>query len=80
MSRKNSFIDKVADSADMHAPPIALLCKLGSIVVHVDEGAGEGGHQFDWTAVRQLLADREVQQWIEAMTKAGFLPVKRNAT
>lgn len=65
--------------SDTYAPPIALLCKLASIVVHVDEGASEGGHEYDWTAARQLLADREVQEWIAAMTKAGFAPVKRKA-
>lgn len=62
---------------DVYAPPVALLCKLGSIVVHVDEAAGVGGHHFDWVAIRSLLADREVQDWIEAMSRHGLVPVKR---
>lgn len=75
---KNSFTDHVEASIDTYAPPIALLCKLGSIAVHIDEALGEGGHDFDIIALRQLLGDRDVQTWIEAMTKAGFLPQKRN--
>ncbi len=63
---------------DIYAPPVGLLCKLGSIVVHVEEGAGAGGHDFDWIALRSLLADREVQDWIEAMGKSGLVPVKRS--
>lgn len=63
--------------ADIYAPPIGLLCKLGSIVVHVDEGAGAGGHDFDWVAVRSLIADREVQDWLTGMDAAALLPKRR---
>ena len=62
---------------DCFAPPIRLLAKLGSIVVHVDEGCGEGGHQFDWSAVGSLIADREVQDWLTAMDSKGLLPKRR---
>lgn len=62
---------------DVYAPPVRLLAKLGSIIVHVEEGSGAGGHQFDWSAIRSLLADREVQDWIEVMGKHGLVPVKR---
>lgn len=68
----------IRDMVDIHAPSLGLLAKLGSILVHVDEGAGEGGHEFDWAAVRSLLADREVQDWLVGMGRAGFLPVKRS--
>jgi hypothetical protein len=67
----------IVDLIDIYAPPISLLCKLGSIVVHVEEGSSANGHAYDWTAVRSLLADREVQDWIEAMAAKGFVPVKR---
>lgn len=76
--KNNSTLDKIDSSADLYAPPIGLLCKLGSIVVHVDEATGDRPHEFDWTAIRSLLADREVQGWIKGMTKAGFMPVKRS--
>lgn len=49
-------------------PSIALLCKLGSIAVHVDEA-------LDWTVTRMLLADPEVKQWIADM--GALLPRKR---
>jgi len=63
---------------DTFAPSATLLCKLGSIIVHADEGAGENGHEFDWSAMRALLADREVQEWLTGMEAKGLLPVKRH--
>jgi hypothetical protein len=68
----------VREMVDTFAPPIGLLCKLGSIVVHVDEGCGEGGHAFDWSAVGSLIADREVQDWLASMDAKGFLPKRRS--
>jgi hypothetical protein len=58
-------------------PPITLLVKLGSIAVHADEFTGLGGHEFDRTVIRQLLADQEVAEWIDAMIGLAMLPVKR---
>jgi hypothetical protein len=69
----------VRQTADVYAPPVRLLAKLGSIVVHVDEAAGKGGHEFDWAAIRSLLADREVQDWLVGMDAAGLLPKKRQS-
>lgn len=62
---------------DAFSPPLGLLCKLGSIVVHVDEGSSDAGHAYDWTAARSLIADREVQEWLTAMDAKGFLPKRR---
>ena len=63
---------------DVFAPPLSLLCKLGSIVVHVEEGArARMAHAYDWAAIRSLLADREVQGWIEGMRNKALVPVKR---
>jgi hypothetical protein len=58
-------------------PPLSLLAKLGSILVHVDEASGASGHDFDWIAVRSLMADSEVQAWLTSMDAMGFLPKKR---
>lgn len=58
-------------------PELGLLCKLGSIAVHADEMTGAGGHEFDMAALRQLLDDPEVKDWIKAMADGGLLPVKR---
>lgn len=70
---------KVSDLCDLYAPPVSLLCKLASIAVHVDEATSDDAHHFDVAALRSLLADREVQDWLEAMGKEGLAPVKRNA-
>ncbi len=68
---------KQASMIDVFHPPVALVAKIGSILVHVEEGAGEGGHAYDWTAARSLLADREVQQWIKGLRAHALVPVKR---
>lgn len=64
-------------SPDYLRPNVSLLCKLGSIAVHVDEARSPGGHQFDLTALDTLLRDPEVKQWIKAMGE--LVPMKRNA-
>jgi hypothetical protein len=56
----------------------ALLVKLASVAVHVDEYLSENGHEFDKAVLRQLLEDFEVETWLEGMRRLGFLPVKRN--
>jgi hypothetical protein len=63
---------------DVFAPPVSLLAKLGSIIVHVEEAHGEGGHVFDWVVLGNLLADREVQDWLGGMRDKALLPVKRS--
>lgn len=72
MARKSSLVDTFA-------PPVRLLAKLGAIIAHVEEGAGADGHEFDWTAARSLIADREVQEWLESMRAKSLLPVVRRA-
>ncbi len=66
-------------SKDILKPSISILVKLGSIAVHVDEFFSPGGHEFDKTAIEQLLQDDEIKEWISQMTKAATLPVKRNS-
>lgn len=63
---------------DTYAPPIALLVKLGSIAVHVDEAMSNQGHPFDIEALKTLSADRELQAWLASMDSAGFLPIRRD--
>jgi len=63
---------------DTYAPPIALLAKLGSIAVHVDEALSNHGHPFDVEALKALTADREVQAWLASMDASGFVPVRRD--
>jgi hypothetical protein len=56
-------------------PPLTLLCKLGSLAVHVDEALSDDSHHYDWTAIHLLLDDPEVKQWITDM--GALLPKKR---
>lgn len=63
--------------SDPLAPSVALLCKLGSIIVHVDEGMGAQGSQFDMAAYTALMDEPEVKEWLAAMQALSLLPVKR---
>jgi hypothetical protein len=58
-------------------PDAGLLCKLGSILIHVEEHGGETGVEIDMDTVRLLLNDEQVQVWLFEMNKLGLLPVKR---
>lgn len=63
--------------SDPLKPSVALLVKLGSLVVHFEEFHSKSGHDFDLHALETLQADPEVQHWLSAMTKMAMLPVKR---
>lgn len=64
-------------SIDALKPSPALLSKLGSIIMHVDEGAGKDGHVFDVLTFQKLLEDAEVRAWLSAMDSMALLPKKR---
>ena len=61
--------------SDALKPDIALLSKIGSIVVHADELLSPKGHVYDKTVFQQLLNDPDVQMWIKQM--GPLLPQKR---
>lgn len=58
-------------------PPLTVLCKLGSLAVHVEEARSKIGHPFDWSAIDSILSDQEVKEWLAVMDRGAFLPVKR---
>lgn len=58
-------------------PSPAVLSKLGSIIVHAEEGMGNDGHHFDIIALRQLLADSDVSAWLKDMRRLALLPETR---
>lgn len=58
-------------------PNPALLCKLGSIVRHVQEMQSPNGNFFDEVALASLLDDEAVVQWLADMDKLALLPVFR---
>lgn len=62
--------------SDPLKPSPALLCKLGSILVHAEELTSPTGHIFDHSALKTAW-DYEVIEWMEQMNKMGMLPVKR---
>lgn len=58
-------------------PSPSLLCKLASIAVHADEMLSPAGHDFDKVALQSAINDKEVKEWIKAMTAMAMAPVKR---
>jgi hypothetical protein len=60
-------------------PSVTLLTKLGSALVHAAEATEPGGHPFDIDALRGLLADDEIVDWIAAMDGLALLPKKRSS-
>jgi hypothetical protein len=64
-------------------PSATLLIKLGSAFVHAQEAmfemhrGGIAAMQFDEAAFETLAKDPEVVEWMAAMSKMAFLPVKR---
>ena len=58
-------------------PSPALLCKLGSVVVHAQEALSAKGHPFDWEALKSNIEDKEVIAWLQKMDQLALLPRKR---
>lgn len=58
-------------------PDAGLLAKIGSILVHADEMLSPDGHAFDQHALRGLLADQDVKDWVARMTRIALVPRKR---
>ena len=58
-------------------PTPALLCKLGSVLVHANELISSKGHAFDWHALEQLTDDSEVKDWLAQMDMMAMIPRKR---
>jgi hypothetical protein len=67
---------------DALKPAPGLLCKIVSVLVHADE-MRESQHdphanEIDRVALYSALDQPDVKEWIEAMTKGGFAPIKRS--
>lgn len=58
-------------------PSTALLIKLGSLARHAEELLLPGAHEFDAEAIKSLLADSEVVEWMKAADALALLPVPR---
>ena len=67
-----------ATMGDPLNPSASLLCKLGSIARHVEEGFSGAGHPLDLSTAGTLVEDTEVRAWMEQMEALALLPVKRD--
>ena len=63
---------------DALKPSMALLCKLGSIVIHAEEGLSSKGHHFDITELKTRVGDPEVRDWLRAMDDLALIPKRRS--
>lgn len=63
--------------SDPLKPSVALIAKLGSVVVHAQEAFSPNAHPLDVEAIRGLAADPEITEWLSALQKQGLVPVKR---
>ena len=54
---------------------LLLAVRLASIVVHADEFTGPTGHDFDRVALRALVVDPLVSEWIKSL--GPLAPEKR---
>lgn len=57
---------------------VSLAAKLGSILTHAEEYFSNGGHDFDKTALLDVLSNAEVKDWLGALDQMALLPKKRN--
>jgi len=65
--------------SDPLKPTPGILCKLGSIAVHVAELLSADGHAFDRNALDVLMKNEDVLEWLVGMDRLGLLPKKRSA-
>jgi len=65
------------DNAKALAPPLGLIVKLGSIAVHAKEMTSPDGHEFDAIALKALLNDPDVRNWLTAMDRMAMIPKMR---
>jgi hypothetical protein len=57
--------------------PLTLLMKLGSAAVHCEELFSEKRHKFDLEALKTVVFDKEVQEFLKSKEMEALLPVKR---
>lgn len=76
---KKALSKTAVRTADVTNPPIRLLAKIGSIIVHADELTGKHGSKVDAEAIRNLLDDGEICDWLRGLEVQypGALPRKR---
>ena len=63
--------------SDPLKPDRALLCKLGSIAIHVEEHLSANGQPVDLDSAISIINDEQVQVWLYDMNALALLPIKR---
>ncbi len=58
-------------------PLPSVLIKLGSLYVHIEEAFSKKAHNFDVLAMKALMDDGELKEWIKGMDKLALIPKKR---
>ncbi len=58
-------------------PKLTLLAKLSAIAVHAEEWLSPNSHGNDLLALKSVLYDSEVQEWLWGMTELTLAPLKR---
>ena len=61
--------------SDPLKPSIGLLCKVVSVIGHLEEAMSDKAHKFDVVAMKSALDDPEVKKWIKDM--GVYAPLKR---
>jgi hypothetical protein len=73
VEKKEKAVEALADPL---RPSITLLGKLGFIAVRIEEYL-DTRHDFDYLALRRLLADEEVRAWLEGMAAMAHIPRRK---
>jgi hypothetical protein len=64
--------------SDLEKMSLGLQAKIGSLLVHMDEAASSDGHHFDLVAIRSLMDEADVVEWMDGLRALALLPVKRS--
>lgn len=77
LKEQGSILTNMSKKSDVLKPSVSILCKLGSLYVHLEEGTSDKKHPMDVMAIKTIIDDPELKEWIIGMDKMAFLPKKR---
>lgn len=64
--------NRILDKGAVIFPSLSLQAKLGSLTVHVEEFFSLG-HPYDVAAIKSILDDEEVKQWLARIRQLGIM-------
>jgi hypothetical protein len=64
-------------SGGIPLPSPSVIVSLASLAVHVDEAMSPNGHELDAQAIKGILGDPFVQEFLERLRPMGLLPEQR---